>query len=299
MTMTFPRTRLAALTAILVLAAATASAQIDFSGEWRSIPHEPGGDPRIGDYTGLPINDDARAVADAWDASLLSLPELQCRPHPIPYAEQTPGNPANAMFRWWKDIDPITQQTIAYHKRGAWMEPERTIWMDGRPHPPDYAPHTWQGFSTGEWSGSVLKVTTTHIKEGFIRRNGVPVSDRTTTTEYFIRHGNYLTSNLYIDDPVYLGEPLLVTGTWVLDPRIGPQLQQRYPCGPNEIVVEVLRPKGEVPHHLPGQNTMLREFAERYRLPFEATRGGPETLYPEYMDRLKAMKPATRDSSAR
>jgi hypothetical protein len=273
---------------VLAATAAPAFAQTDFSGEWRALAHEAGGDPRIGEYMGLPINDEGRSVAEAWDASVLSLPELQCRPHPLPYAEQTPGNPANAQFRWWKVIDPVTQNTIAYRKRGAWMEPERTIWMDGRPHPPEYAPHTWQGFSTGEWVGGALKVTTTHIKEGFIRRNGVPVSDRTTTTEFFIRHGDYLTSNLYIDDPVYLAEPLVVTGTWILDATIESQLQQRYPCGPNEIVVEVIRAKGEVPHHLPGTNPMLHEVAEKYGLPYEATRGGPEKNYPEYMRTLKA-----------
>ena len=279
----------------LLLASSTpVAAQVDFSGEWRSLAFETGGDPRLGEYVGLPINEDGRAVAEAWDPSVLTLPELQCRPHPIPYAEQTPGNPANAMFRWWKDLDPSTQETIAYRKRGAWMEPERTIWMDGRPHPPEYAPHWWQGFSTGQWIGNTLKVTTTHIKEGFIRRNGVPVSDRTTVAEYFVRHGNLLTSSLYIDDPVYLAEPLVSTNTWILDPSIGPQLQQRYPCGPNEIVDEVIRPKGEVPHYLPGTNAaILREFAAKYRLPYEATRGGPETLYPEYMEKLKTMKPET------
>jgi hypothetical protein len=172
------------------------------------------------------------------------------------------------------------------------MEPERTIWMDGRPHPPAFAPHTWQGFSTGEWVGNTLKVTTTHIKEGFIRRNGVPVSDRTTTTEYFVRHGNYLTSTLHIEDPVYLAEPLVVTNTWVLDPTVGPALQQRYPCGPNEIAVEVVRPKGEVPHHLPGTNAALRDFAKKFGLPYEATRGGSDTLYPEYMETLKNARPA-------
>ena len=41
------------------------------------------------------------------------------------------------------------------------MLPQRTIYMDGRPHPSEYAPHTWQGFSTGEWEGDMLKVTTT------------------------------------------------------------------------------------------------------------------------------------------
>src|SRR5688572_31214830 len=58
-----------------------------------------------------------------------------------------------------------------------WQAPERWIYMDGRPHPDELAPHTWQGFSTGEWVGQVLKVRTTHLKKGWIRRNGVPRSD--------------------------------------------------------------------------------------------------------------------------
>jgi len=280
----------------MVLVPSMSYAQVDFSGEWRSVTHETDAEgPELGDFTGLPINDEARVVADAWDASILSLPELQCRPHPAPYAERTPGNPANAQMRWWKEVDPVTQAIVAYRKRGAWMEPERTIWMDGRPHPPSYAPHTWQGFSTGRWQGHTLIVTTTHLKEAFVRRNGVPVSDRTVMTENFVRHGNYLTSSLHVADPVYLEEPLLRTSTWVLDAGLA-DLHNRYPCGPNEIVIEVVRPKGEVPHHLPGANTMLRDFAMRFALPFEATRGGAESTYPEYMNKLKTMKPLTRTS---
>ena len=53
---------------------------------------------------------------------------------------------------------------------------ERIIWLDGREHPPAEAPHTWMGFSTGEWHGRVLKVRTTHIKQGWHRRNGLPMS---------------------------------------------------------------------------------------------------------------------------
>ena len=288
--------RRALIVAWLVLAPAAAGAQVDFSGEWRAVTNEVDAEgPEIGDYTGLPINAEARAVAEAWDASVLSLPELQCRPHPAPYAERTPGNPANAQMRWWKEVDPATQELTAYRKRGAWMEPERTIWMDGRPHPPEYAPHTWQGFSTGQWQGNTLVVRTTHIKEGFLRRNGVPHSDKLVMTEYFVRHGSYLTSNLYVEDPVYLEEPLLRNSIWVLDARLA-DLHNRYPCGPNEIVIEVVRPKGEVPHYLPGTNTMLRDFAARFRLPFEATRGGAESIYPEYMNKLKTMPPVTRTS---
>ena len=61
-------------------------AQVDLVGEWVARYHEdqperiPG--PELGDYLGLPINDAARLRADSWDASLLTLPEFQCRPYP-------------------------------------------------------------------------------------------------------------------------------------------------------------------------------------------------------------------------
>ncbi len=45
--------------------------------------------------------------------------------------------------------------------------------------------------------------------------------------------------------------------------------------------------KGTVPNLLPGANNFLTEFGERYGVPFEATRGGAETMYPEYRNKLK------------
>ena len=73
--------------------------------------------------------------------------------------------------------------------------------MDGRPHPPEHAPHTWMGFSTGRGTATCSIVETTHIKQGWHRRNGVPQSDRTTLTEHFIRHGNILTHIAVITRP--------------------------------------------------------------------------------------------------
>ena len=67
---------------------------------------------------------------------------------------------------------------------------DRIVYMDGRPHPGPNAPHTWTGFSTGVWIGDILKITTTHLKEGYIRRNGVPASDERTFTEYLMRRDN-------------------------------------------------------------------------------------------------------------
>jgi hypothetical protein len=74
---------------LTLLTAAPALAQVDFSGEWAPRFHEdqpervPG--PSLGDYLGLPINDAARLRADSWDASMMTLPEWQCRPHSADY----------------------------------------------------------------------------------------------------------------------------------------------------------------------------------------------------------------------
>ena len=67
----------------------------------------------------------------------------------------------------------------------------------------------------------------------------------------------------------------------------------RNPCGPQETTVEVVRPPGVIPHNLPGKNDMLSQFAITYGLPFEATRGYAEA-YPEYMEKLKTLKPTTK-----
>ena len=273
-----------AAAALLAAAPGVVWAQVDLSGEWAPLFHEdqperiPG--PDIGDYLGLPINDEARQRADAWDASLLTLPEHQCKPHPADYSPRGPAN-----LRIWKETDTASQQVIAYRTHISWMAPERTIYMDGRPHPPEYAAHTWQGFSTGSWDGGMLTVQTTHLKAGWIRRNGVARSDTGTLTEHFIRHGDYLTHIGIITDPVYLTEPFIRTTNWVLDLR---QQIAPYPC---QAVTEVDRPSGVVPHHLPGTNEFLREYAARHRLPFDATRGGADTMYPEYIEKLKTMQP--------
>ena len=258
---------------------------MDLTGEWAPRFHEdqperiPG--PEIGDYLGIPINEAARLHADSWDASILTLPEHQCKPHPSDYSPRGPAN-----LRIWKEIDTASQQLIAYHTHISWQAPERTIWMDGRPHPPEYAAHTWQGFSTGGWEGDMLTITTTHLKMGWIRRNGIPRSDRAVVTEHMVRHGDYLTWIIVIDDPVYLTEPFIRTTNFVFDPH---QQIAPYPC---QVVEEIERPQGIVPHHLPGTNPFLVEFPAKFGVPPDAARGGAETMYPEYRLKLKTMETA-------
>ena len=272
---------------LLAIVSLPAFAQVDLAGEWAPVFHEDqperGPGPEIGDYLGIPLNDAARFRADSWDAALLSVPEHQCKPHPSDYGMRGPAN-----TRWWKDVDQATQQTIAWHTHISWQAPERTIWMDGRPHPPEFAAHTWQGFSTGKWDGDTLTVTTTHLKMGWIRRNGIPRSDKAVLTEHFVKHDDVLTLISVVQDPIYLTEPFVRTTNWRLDPH---QIIAPYPC---QAVVEIERTQGTVPNHLPGTNTFLSEFAVKMNLPFEPTRGGAETMYPEYMAKLATMTPAVK-----
>ena len=265
---------------VLVLAASGAFAQKDLAGMWGQRFHEDlperGGGPEIGDYTGLPINDAARLRADTWDASKWTIPERQCEPHPADYGPRGP-----ASLRIASTVDPISQDVVAWHVTVMWQLQERTIWMDGREHPSENAQHSWQGFSTGEWEGDMLKVTTTHLKEGWVRRNGLPRSDKVVLTEYFIRNEDYLTLVTVVDDPVYLSEPLVRTSDWALDP--GVQLSP-FSCIP---AIEIERPRGAVVHHLPGTNEYLREYAESQGIPYEAVRGGAETMYPDYLPEMR------------
>jgi cyclase len=267
------------LALLICFAPASAFAQRDLSGNWAALYHEdqphriPG--PDLGDYTGIPLNDAGRLKADSWDASILTLREHQAKPHPSTYSLRGPAN-----IRINREVDPVTQQTIGFELFGTFGQATRIIWLDGRPHPPEHAAHTWAGFSTARWDGTALEVLTTHLKVGWLQRNGVAHSDRATMTERFIRHGSYLTVVTIVDDPIYLEEPFIRTTNWVLNP------DQEVRRTQFDIVDEVAgRVKGEVPHYLPGSpdaTRKLTEFASKYKLPAGAARGGASTTYPEF-----------------
>ena len=266
-----------------ILPVQTARAQVLLAGEWKPQYHEdqperiPG--PDLGDYLGLPINDAARLKAESWDASRLTLPDEQCRVHVSPYIYRGPLD-----LRIWEEKDPDTQAVVAIKNYISTYSQTRTIWMDGRPHPSAFAPHTWMGFSTGKWEGNILTAHTTHIKQGWIRRNGLPQSDQATMNEHFIRHGDHLTHVVVLTDPVYLTEPLIKSEDFVLN--LDGSNAWVYNC---RSVVEINnRPKGEVPNYLPGQNPFMKEFTDRFKIPPLAALGGSETTYPEYRASMKA-----------
>ena len=214
--------------------------------------------PHIGDYTGMPINEEDRMRGDTWDAEKWVMVEHQCQPHPSDYAPRGPAN-----LRIWSDTDQLTQGIKAWHLTTSWMLSHRVIYMDGRPHPPAYAPHTWQGFSTGEWEGDALKITTTHLREGWVRRNGLARSERGTMIEYLVRHHRFLTLVTIVKDPIYLTEPFIRTSDWV-----EAEGNETYP---NLCIqgVEIEHDKGWVAYHLPGQNPWLSEYADKTGIPYK------------------------------
>jgi hypothetical protein len=271
--------------AILVAAGTPAFAQIDFTGVWapnigdEDNPERLGG-PSLVEYVGLPINDYARQWALAWSPGRLSLPEHQCQVHVVHYIHRGP-----MQMRIWEERDPVTHTLIAIHEYVNTYEQKRTIWMDGRGHPGPNAPHTWMGFSTGVFEGDMLTVTTTHIKQGWFRRDGVPSSDEATTIEHFVRHGNQLVHISVTEDPVYLDEPLVKSEDFnlVANPN---NFTPFWPC---EYIEEGGFERGVVQHFLPGQNPYLTEYAADHDLPLDATLGGAKTMYPEYRNALATL----------
>jgi len=277
--------------ALTVLAGATpVFAQADMDGTWQPRYHEdqperiPG--PELKDYLGLPINDAARQFADAWDPGRITLPEEQCRVHVSPYIYRGPTN-----LRIWEEKHPKTQDVIALKHYHSTFEQTRTIWMDGRPHPGPNAAHTWMGFSTGRWDGDMLVIETTHLKQGWVRRNGIPMSDRAKMTEYWVRNGDLLTQITMLFDPVYLTEPMVRSQEFVRSPRELPAQTWLWVCDP---VVEIAtRDEGAVPAYLPGEHPFEDEFSRRHGIPAVAAQGGAATMYPEFQDVVKqAPKPA-------
>jgi cyclase len=279
-----------ALAAICLLVAGAAPAQPDLTGAWRSLRHEdlPDRGPGVGlgDYTGIPLTDAARQFAESWDAARLSMPQQQCRVHVAPYIYRGPMN-----LRVWEEKDPRTQEVIAIKHYISTYEQTRTIWMDGRAHPPPWAPHTWMGFSTGRWHGDRLIVETSHIKSGWHRRNGVPQSDQATMTEYYVRHENTFTHIAVIRDPVYLTEPMVKTQHFELIPRALPSRSWLWPC---TVVEEVDRSPNDVPHFLPGKNPYIAPYRAEVHLDVPGAGGGAPTLLPEFM--ATVAKPATPDN---
>ena len=149
----------------------------------------------------------------------------------------------------------------------------------------------WRGDSRGHWDGDTLVVTTTHLKESYLRRTGLMQSDQATVRTRWRRVGNYLQATVIIYDPVMMTEPYTrSTMMWVNDPAMN---MSPYPC---EEATETAIPRGTVPHFLPGASPLPgldKNVTDRFGTPYEPRLGGAQTMFPEYIAKIRTMpKPA-------
>ena len=219
---------------------------------------------------------------DSWSASLWTVPEHQCIPHPADYG------PNFSQLVMWKDVDPVTKE-VDRVAHGDVVDEPRAHDLDGRSSSPARvgAPHVAGLFDRQVGRRHADGRNDAPQAGLYLRRNGLARSEKATVREHFIRNGDILTIVTIVNDPVYLTEPYIKTRNFQIEP--GYQMTT-YPCS---IDVEIDRPAGEIPHYLPGANPFISEAAAKHKMPLEAARGGAETMYPEYMVKMKTMPTAT------
>lgn len=251
--------------------------QFEFEGSWAPLGTEDVQNDSVPvDYLGLALTEEGRTRALSYDESQKSMVERQCQGWGASYAVLGPFG-----LRISRQTDPTTNRLVSY-TIDAWEDwMEMTIWMDDRPRPSAHAMHTQAGFTVGRWEGGALGARTTHMKAGFIRKTGVPLTDEATIDWRFFRHGDLLTVLMIATDPVYLVEPEIVSKSFRLSKN---PVDVRDPCAPG---FEGREPGDGVPHFAADQNPFLDEFMQLYHLPREAVLGYRETLYPEYRKTIR------------
>ncbi len=190
-----------------------AQAAFDITGYWVSLVNEDWryrmATPPKGDTAGVPLNNAGRQAAAAWDPAADEAAGESCRAYGAGGVMRQPGR----LHITWTGDDTLTIETDAGTQT-------RTLSFRG----PRGVGGGWQGVSNASWdrgesvmtrggffpgaaaSGGSLKVVTTGMKPGYLRKNGVPYSAAAIMTEYFDR----------FDLPD--GDALLVVSTEVVDP---------------------------------------------------------------------------------
>jgi hypothetical protein len=184
------------------------AAPIDLTGYWVSPIIEDWKfrmvTPAKGQFGGLPLNPEGRKVGDSWDPAKDEAAGEACRGYGAGGIMRLPSRLRIA----WQDETTLKvetdtgTQTRMFHFRGA----------------PAAAEPAWQGTSTAQWNvpGRSLKVVTTNLRPGYVRKNGAPYSNRATVTEYWELHtlpnkDQWLTITTKVDDPVYFTRPYLTS----------------------------------------------------------------------------------------
>ena len=277
------RWRIAIFVVGSLMLAQSVHAQADLSGLWAPLPRNQDGSGLTGDSAGVPLSPNGQWRAQSWSPEDFDVAEWVCRPHNFDYSLEGPLS----RLRFFPVVEEATQKLIAYVGHVEMMGQQSTIWMDGRPHPPENSVHTWSGFSTGAWEGDVLVVTTTHLKESYIRRGGLMRSDRATIRTRWRLMGDYLQATSIMYDPVYFTEPYVrSTMTWRRDPAM---TLPPYPC---EEATETAVERGRTPHFLPGTSPLPGlnpNITDPFGTPYEPRLGGAATTSPDYIKKMKTL----------
>jgi hypothetical protein len=203
-------------------AAAKASAPVDMTGYWVSYVTEDWRfrmvTPRKGDYQAVPMTEQARKMADAWDPAADEASGNQCRAYGAAAIMRVPAR----FHITWQDDNTLRvdsdsgMQTRLFHFNSpAFNSPA----FNSTAPPP--GERTWQGYSTAQWQRPAsLKVATTNMRAGYLRKNGVPYSENAAVTEYFDMAplpsgGQVLMVTTIVDDPQYLQQPFTVSSQFL------------------------------------------------------------------------------------
>jgi hypothetical protein len=190
------------------------SAPADLTGNWVAYVTEDWRfrmiTPPRGDYTRVPLTAEGRKVADGWNPQADVAAGEQCRAYGAAALMRVP-----ARFRIaWQGDNTLTVESDAGMQR-------RTLQF-GSSSPP--GERSWQGISTARWeNGSrTLVVTTTNLRPGYLRRNGVPYSADARVTEYlvvapYLRDEQVLIVTTSVEDPRYLQRPFVVSSHFKRD----------------------------------------------------------------------------------
>jgi hypothetical protein len=206
---------------------ARAAANIDLTGYWVSFVTEDWRfrmvTPPQGDYTGVPLNAEGLRVAETWTWEKERAAGEPCRAYGAPTLMRRPTR----LRISWRDDQALAVETDAGTQTRVLTFGRNAVAPRGR--------RTWQGVSSAAWEDTTipasglailtmpppppshaLKVTTTGLRPGYLRANGVPYSERTVMTEYFDtfthRGGQeWLVITTVVDDPTYLQQPFITT----------------------------------------------------------------------------------------
>jgi hypothetical protein len=189
------------------------AAPIDLTGYWVSLITDNWTyrviTPAKGDYLYLPLNAEARRVADMWDPAKDEAAGEQCKGYGPVGVMRMPTR----LHIAWQDANTLKLESDT----GT----QTRLLHFGAAEPPP-GPRSWQGYSVAEWQlpgargrgaaatakTGTLKVTTSQMRPGYIHKNGVPYSENAVLTEYFTivedKGLTILVDTLMLEDPKYL-----------------------------------------------------------------------------------------------